>query len=160
MTSTCKFVYISHHFFLLRLNPFGLRVDREVWQLEHSMSQLRGCLLAEGSKKVSRPSLFQLRGWGSLTMTSIGKFQYSAHHFILLRLDPFGLSVNSEGWWFQHSTSQFRVFLSAEGAKNVSLFWLYPPGGWGSLTMTSTGISLCMAHHFILLWLNPFGVRD
>ena len=23
-----------------------------------------------------------------------------AHHFILLRLNPFGLRVDGEGWWF------------------------------------------------------------
>ena len=25
------------------------------------------------------------------------------HHFILLRLNPFDLSVVWEGWWFEHS---------------------------------------------------------
>ena len=25
------------------------------------------------------------------------------HHFILLRLNPFDLSVVREGWWFEHS---------------------------------------------------------
>ena len=43
--------------------------------------------------------------WGSLTMTSTGKFVYIAHHFILLRLSPFGLRVDREGWWFEHSMS-------------------------------------------------------
>ena len=34
------YVYIdmSHHFILLRLNPFDLRVDSEGWWLEHSVS--------------------------------------------------------------------------------------------------------------------------
>ena len=32
------FVYMAHHFILLRLNPFGLRVDREGWWFEHSMT--------------------------------------------------------------------------------------------------------------------------
>ena len=31
------------------------------------------------------------------------------------------------------------VFLSAEGAKNVSWPWLSPPPGCGSLTMSFTG---------------------
>ena len=35
---TGKFVYMAHHFILPRLNPFGLRVDREGWWFEHSMS--------------------------------------------------------------------------------------------------------------------------
>ena len=38
-------------------------------------------------------------------MTSSGKFVYMARHFILLRLNPFGLSVGREGWWFEHSMS-------------------------------------------------------
>ena len=28
-----------------------------------------------------------------------------AHHFILLRLNPFDLRVDREGWWFEHSVS-------------------------------------------------------
>ena len=28
-----------------------------------------------------------------------------AHHLILLRLNPFDLSVDREGWWFEHSMS-------------------------------------------------------
>ena len=60
---------------------------------------------AEGAKNVSWPWLSPLRGWGSLTMTSTGKFVYKAHHFILLWLNPFGLRVDREGWWFEHSMS-------------------------------------------------------
>ena len=29
-------------------------------------------------------------------------FAYMAHHFILLRLSPFGLRFDREGWWFEH----------------------------------------------------------
>ena len=65
---------MAHHFILLRLNPFGFRVDREGWWCEHSVSWLRVCLSAEGTKNVSWPWLSPLRGWGSLTMASIGKF--------------------------------------------------------------------------------------
>ena len=50
---------------------------------------LRVCLSAEGAKNVSWPWLSPLRGWDSLTMASAGKFVYMAHHFILLRLNPY-----------------------------------------------------------------------
>ena len=54
---------MTHHFILLWLNPFGLRVDRE------------GCYLSTlVSKNVSWPWLSPLRGWGSLTMAFTGKF--------------------------------------------------------------------------------------
>ena len=158
MTSTGKFVYMAYHFILLRLNPFGLRVDREGWWFEHSMSQLQVCLSTEGARNVSLPSLFPVQGWGSLTMTSTGKFLYIAHHFILLRLNPFGLRVESEGWWFEHSMSQLQVGLSTEGARSVSWPSLFRVQGWGSLTVTSIGKFVCMAHQFILLWLNPFAL--
>ena len=103
MTSTGKFICMVHHFILLRLNPFGLWVDREGFWFEHSISYWRVCLSAEGAKKVSQPWLIRIRGWGSLTMTSNGKFVYMAHRFILLRLNPFGFRVDSEGWFFKHS---------------------------------------------------------
>ena len=114
---------------------------------------------AEGAKNVSWPSLFPYRGWGSQTMTSTGKFLCMAHHFVLLRLNPFGLKVDREGWLFEHSMLYLRVRLSAEGGKNVSWPRLSPLRGWGSLTTTSTGKFVSMAHHFILLRLNLFGLR-
>ena len=80
---------MAHHFILLRLNPFGV-----------DMEGLRVCLSAEGAKDVSRP---WHRGWGSLTLAFTGKFIYMAHHFILLRLNSFGLGVDRERWWFQRS---------------------------------------------------------
>ena len=46
-----------------------------------------------------------IQGWGSLTMVFTGKFVYIAHHFILLSLNPFNLSVDWEEWWFEHSLS-------------------------------------------------------
>ena len=67
---------MAHHFVLLWLNSFGLRVAGEGWWFEHSMSWLQVCLSAEGAKNVSWPWLSLLRGWGSLTMTSTGKFVY------------------------------------------------------------------------------------
>ena len=48
------------------------------------------------------------------------------------------------------------MFLSANGAKNVSWLWITPLQGWGSPTMSLTGLFVYMAHHFILLQLNPF----
>ena len=36
---------------------------------------------------------------------------------------------------------------------------LSPLRGWGNLTMAFTGKFVYMAHHFIMLWLNPFGLR-
>ena len=96
---------MAHHFILLWLNPFGLRVDREGWWFEHSMSELQVCLSAEGAQNVSWPWLSLLRGWSSLTITSTGKFVYMAHHFILLRLNPFDFRVHREGWWFERSMS-------------------------------------------------------
>ena len=82
-----------------------------------------------------------------------------AHHLILLQLNPSGLRVDSEGWWFEHAMSQFRVDLSREGAKNVSWPWLSPLRGWGCLTMTSIVKFVYMANHFILLRFNTFGLR-
>ena len=54
--------------------------------------------------------------------------------------------------------SYLEVSLSAVSGKNVSCPWLSPLQGWDSLTMTFTGRFVCMAHHFILLRLNPFGL--
>ena len=48
---------------------------------------------------------FPLRGRGSLNMAFTGKFVYMAHHFILLQLNPFDLTVDREGWWFEYSLS-------------------------------------------------------
>ena len=42
---------------------------------------------------------------GNVNMTFTGKFVYMAYHFILLQLNPFGLRVGREGWWFEHSMS-------------------------------------------------------
>ena len=78
-------------------------------------------------------------------MAFTGKFVYMAHHFILLRLNPFDLRVDRERWWFEHSVSWLWVCLSAEGAKNVSWPWLSPLRGWDSwdsLTMAFTGKSV------------------
>lgn len=39
----------------------------------------------------------------------------------LLRLNPFGLTVVREGRWFEQFVSYLKVFLSAKGAKIISL---------------------------------------
>ena len=52
-----------------------------------------------------------------MTMTATGKFLCMAHRFMLLWLNPFGLSVDSEGWWLEHCMSYLRVGLSARVLK-------------------------------------------
>ena len=151
---------MTHHFILLCLNLFGLRFDREGWWLEHSMSLLWVDSSAEGAKNVSWRLLSPLWLWGSLTRTFTDKFVCMDHHFILLRLNPFGLRVDNDGYWFEHSMSWFRVCLSAEDAETVSWPWLPPLAGWGSLTIRFIGKFIDMTYGFILLWLNPFGLRD
>ena len=42
---------------------------------------------------------------------------------------------------------------------NVPWSWLSQLRGWGSLTMAFTGKFVYIAHHFILLQLNPFDLR-
>ena len=113
----------------------------------------------ERAKNISWSWLSPHRGWVSVTMTSIGKFVYMAQHFVLLRLNPFGLRVDREGCWFEPSMSYLCVGLSAEGAKNVSWFWISPFRGWGSLIMTSNGKFVHMVQYYILLQLNPFALR-
>ena len=87
------------------------------------------------------------------------KFVYMAHHSTFLRFKPFSLRFDGDGCWFEPSMSQLRVWLSAQGAKNVSWLWLSPLRGWGSLDMESTGKFVYMTHHSILLLLNPFSIR-
>ena len=67
--------------------------------LSLSLSELRVCQYSDGAKNVSWPWLSLLRGWSSVTMAFIGKFVYTAHHFILLWLSPIDLRVDREGWW-------------------------------------------------------------
>ena len=159
MAFTDKFVYMVHHFILLQLNPFNLGIDRQEWWFENSVSQLRVGLSAESAKDVSWPWLSPLKRWVNLTMAFTGKFVYMAYHFILLRFNPFELRVGREGWWFEHSVTQLQVCLSAKCAKNVSWPWLSTLQRWVSLTMAFTDKFAYMAHHFILLRFNPFGLR-
>ena len=64
---------------------------------------MRVSLSAEGAKNVSWAWLSAFQVWGILTMAFTGKFAYMAQHFISLWLNPFDLSVDMEGWWFEHS---------------------------------------------------------
>ena len=45
-----------------------------------------------------------------------------AHHFILLRLNPFDPCADREEWWFECSCVIAAGLLVSKGAKNVS--WL------------------------------------
>ena len=57
-----KFVYMAHHFILLRLNPFDLRVDREESWFEPLYVIIAGLLASRAYKNVSWPWLSPLRG--------------------------------------------------------------------------------------------------
>ena len=98
---------MAHHFILLWLNLFDLRVDVEGWWFEYSVSQLRVCLLAEDAKSISWPWSSPFWRWGSLLMSLTVEFLSMAHKFILLWLNPFDLRVDGERWCFEHSVSQF-----------------------------------------------------
>ena len=52
-------------------------------------------------------------------ITFTGKFVYMAHHFIFPRLNPYGLRVNRDGWWFNHSVLLLRVCLSTKMLKKL-----------------------------------------
>ena len=60
---------------------------------------------------------------------------------------------------FNTDIYKLQICFSAEGDRNVSWPWLSRLRGWGSLTMALTGIFVYIAHHFILLQLNPFDLR-
>ena len=152
-------LYMAYRFILLRHNLFGLRVDREGWRFENSMSWFWVWFLAEGAQNLSWPWLYPLRGWGGLFITFTVKFVYMAYHFMLLRLNPFGFRVDRKRWWFEHSMSWSRVCLSGEGAKNVCCPWLSLLQWLGSLSMTFTGTSVDMTRYFILRRLNLLGLR-
>ena len=70
-------------------------------------------------------------------------------HFILLQLNHFDLGVDKKRWWLEHSFSFFRVWLSAEGAKNVLSSLICIIRGRllrerGSLTMAFTSKPVCI----------------
>ena len=134
-----KFVYMAYHFILYRFNLIDLRFNREGWCFDYAMSQLRVCLSVEGAENVSWLWISLLGRWGSPTVAFTGKFVYMAHYFVLLWLNPFDFRIDRKGRCFEHPVSQLRVFLLAEGAKNV--FWPSPSllRGWVSLTMAFTG---------------------
>ena len=89
-------------------------------------------------------------------MAFFAKFVYVAHRFIFLWLNPFDITVDRKGLWFEHSMSYSRVWLSAESAKIVSWSWLSPFRGWSILTMAFTGKIVYVAHHLIFLQFHSF----
>ena len=151
-----KFVYIAYQFILLRLSPFGLRADMVGRCFEHAVPQLRIFFSSESAKNVFWLWLSPLRGWASLTMAFTCKFVYIVHHLILLLLNPFGLRVYREGWWFEHSVSQLQVCLSAEDAKNVFWPWLSLLHEWGSLTITFTSEFVYIVYFLVNLCLSGY----
>ena len=76
-------------------------------------------------------------------------YVYVAHYFILLRLNPFDLSVDRQGWWFEHSVSQ----LGFDYQQRVLNMFPGPgylrPRGSSSLTMAFTvhHVPKCMSCH-------------
>ena len=66
------------------------------------------------------------QGQVSLAMAFTDKFAYKAHHFTLIRLSSSGLSIDSEGRWFEHSVSWLPVCFPTKGAKNISEALLSP----------------------------------
>ena len=83
--------YHHHHFYHVIKNAFNTEMVVTAFKLIGNQTNKEYICI------------YILRGWGSLTMTSTGKFVYMAHNFILLRLNLFGLRVDREGWWFEHS---------------------------------------------------------
>ena len=76
---------------------------------------------------------------GVFWLAFTGKFVYIAHPFILLRLNPFDLSV------------------AVEASKNVSWPWLSLLRGWGSLTMAFPGKYV---HIYIYIYIYIAFVKD
>ena len=124
-------LHTAHHFILLRLSLFDIRVDRVEWWFEHSVSWLRVYFSTEGPKNIFWLWLSPFRGWDSLVMAFTGEFVYVAHHFMLLRLSSFDLKVDSEGWSFEHSVLRLSICLLVDGAKSVSWTWLSLLPRWG-----------------------------
>ena len=82
-----------------------------------------------------------------------------AHHFSLIQLNPFILTMDREGWSFEHPVSLLQVLLPPHNVKIVSWPWLFYLREWGYSTLAFAGKFLNMAHHFILLRLNVFVLR-
>ena len=101
--------------------------------------------------------------WGSLTVVFTGKFVYTTRHLTLPKFHPFGLRQGScfdmQGSWFEQSASYLGLCLSAECATNAAWPWLTALQWWGSLTLAFNGKFVSIAHQFILLRLNPYGVK-
>ena len=82
-----------------------------------------------------------------------------SYHFILLWLNPFDLRVDRKGLWLGPSCVIVPGLLVRRGCLKRFLALAISTTRWGSLTMALTGKFVYMAHHFILLWLNPFELR-
>ena len=76
----------------------------------------------------------------------------------MLRLNSFSLNIERERSWFEHPMSLLQILLHPHDVKIVSWPWLSYLREWGSLNMRFTGKFVYMAHDFILLWLNGFGL--
>ena len=50
-----------------------------------------------------------------------------AHHFMLLRLNPFDLRIDREGWWFEHS---FVIVYSCRCACQQRVLKVFPGRGY------------------------------
>ena len=108
MSLTDKFVYMAHHFILLRFNPFDLSLgfigrDGGLSTLCHSC---RFPCQQRVLKTFPGPGYLHSKD-GVFRICHLLANLYMADHFILLRLNPFDLSlrVDRKGWWFEHSVS-------------------------------------------------------
>ena len=95
--------------------PFTLGLIKRDGGLSTLFSKLQVCLSAKGAKNIFCPCLSPLRRSGSLTTALTGKFVSMDYHFILLRLNPFDLGVDREGWWFEHSHLIVVCLLASKG---------------------------------------------
>ena len=93
MAFSGKFLYMAHHFILLQLNPFELRVDREGLWFEHSCVIVAGFLISRGCQKRFLAPAILLRGWVNLTMAFTGNFIYMAFLFLLCYLFLFSKTM-------------------------------------------------------------------
>ena len=105
MSFTGKFPYMAHQFILLRLNSFGVRLDKVGWWFGHLVSWLQVSLSVEGANNIFWFWLRALQQWGSLKMLFTGKFVHITSHFTLLKFNSFGHRVDRQGSCFEHSVS-------------------------------------------------------
>ena len=125
-----KFVYMAHHFILLRLNPFDLRFDREGWWFEHSVSYLWPCLSAEDAKNVFDPGYLCSKDgvvWPWYLLVNLYIYIYIYINFQLCYSLFFVLGINSctlylmiaEAWNFKLHNNNLNCFLPWINYKTV-----------------------------------------